>query len=183
MMTPKFLSELSQYPAFPETARTLIAVAGIDAAAALIAKWPGQEPSLPCRVGGSGTPQSQYLWARLVDVVGHVSAAKIVEHFCGGRLQIPNCKAVISQFANETIRAKFDQMTAHGGMSSREAVFELGVEYCLAQKTVERIIKRPNFSVPNPLHTQAEQKACGRSRRSKKSADINDAQGSLFFWE
>lgn len=175
MMTPKLLDELSRYPAFPDTARKLIAVAGIDAAAALIAKWPGQEPSIPSQVGGSKSTRSQYLWSRLVDVIGYPAAAKIVEHFRGADLQIPNCKAVISQYANETIRAKFDQMTARGAMSSRDAVFELGIEYCLARKTIERIIKRPSFGVTNPLHALTEQKS-----RSRSSATLNDAQGSLF---
>ena len=175
MMTPGLLAELSRYPAFPETARVLVLVAGMDAAAKLIAKWPGQEPSIPSVVGGGKTGHSQYLWARLVEVVGHQAAANIVNHFRGGELQIPNCKAVIYQRAQEMIREKFDQMTGPGGVSYREAVFELGIEFCLARKSVERILKRPGVGVDvMPLMPESARHS------SKKVAITNLSQGSLF---
>lgn len=175
-MTPDQLSELYRFPAFPETARTLIRVAGYEAAAKLIAHWPGQEPPIPSR-RSIESGRARQVFDRLVDVIGEACAWKLVD-FCGGaELQIPNCKAVIYQHAQEIIRAKFDQMTTAGGWSYPAAVFELGIEFNLARRSVERILKRPGTGIAVEAPRMKKQKSLA-GRRLK--AMVEDQQGRLF---
>ncbi|UCV13795.1 hypothetical protein [Quatrionicoccus australiensis] len=175
-MTPDQLSELSRFPAFPETARTLVRVAGYEAAAKLIARWPGQEPPVPSR-RSIESGRARQVFDRLVDVIGEVAAWLIVDEFGGSELQIPNCKAVVYQHAQEIIRIKFDEMTTKGGWSYPAAVFELGIEFNLARRSVERILKRPGTGISVEAPRPRKQRiGSDRSARAK----FEEQQGSLF---
>jgi len=142
-MTPELLAELSRLPLFPRTARELIRVAGLEAAAQLISAWPGQEWPVPARVGGSN-PAGVRRWAQLVEIVGEAPAACIVRWSPGGVLCVPNLKEVMWSYTQDKIRADFDRLTITGGYSLREAVFELGIKYGCTGAAIQRALKRPD---------------------------------------
>ncbi len=142
-MTPELLLELSRYPLFPRTAADLIRIAGLDAAAALIMAWSGQEWPVPVCVGG-GTAQGRRRYAQLSEIAGENAAKRIVAQYGGGMLIVPNLKEVRHQRDQDLIRAEFDRLTMRNGYSSRDAVFELGIKYGYAGRTIEKIIKRPD---------------------------------------
>ena len=141
-MTPDLLLDLSRYPLFPRTATDLIRVAGLDSAAAIISAWGGQEWPVPVRVGGA-TAKGRARYAHLCEVAGSEAAQRIVAWCGGGMLQVPNLKEVKHSRAQQLIRSEFDVLTLSKGYSSPEAVFELGIKFDLASRTVEKIIKRP----------------------------------------
>jgi len=141
-MTVEELEELARYPAFPKTASDLIRVAGTSAAAALISAWPGQEWPVPVRVGG-GNNNGAVRYAQLLEIVGANAAQRIIDWAGGGLLIVPNLKAVIAQRDHDQIRARYDVLIIQG-YSSRDAVFDIGIAYGIAQRTVEKIIKRPD---------------------------------------
>lgn len=174
-MTPELLLELSRFPAFPETAKTLIRLVGAEAAAKLISRWPGQEPEVPTR-RSIESGRARQVFDRLVDLIGEAAAWVIVDELNGGELQIPNCKLVIRQHGQEVIRVRYDEMTTSGGMSHRDSVFELGIEFNIAARSIERILNSPGTGVavdaPRP-----KKRIC--SVRSAK-AKFDEQQGSLF---
>lgn len=140
-MTVEELELLSRYPLFPKGAQTLIAVLGIKPAAAIITAWPGQRFPVPVQCGGT-TPAGKRRWAQLVSVVGEVAAKKVVAYCGGGDLEVPNCKEAIHQRLQDQIRIRYDELI-RSGLSSPEAVFEIGISFNISGKTVERIVNVP----------------------------------------
>lgn len=173
-MTPQMLEELQRYPLFPASASTLIRVAGIAAAAALIDKWPGQEVPMPVSIN-SGNPYGRRLAQRLVDIVGRNAAVALIQYFSGGEMLVPNLKIVLHQRAQQIIRVRFDEMTGVGGLSAREAAFELGLEFNMSNKVIERIVNRPGLElIPAPVDASKT-----KARRAHRPA-VPDSQGTLF---
>lgn len=144
-MTPELLLTLSRYPLFPRTAADLVRVTGLEAAAAIISAWPGQEWPIPMRIGGHG-PRGERRWAQLVEVAGEDAARRIVAWGGGGMLIVPNLKEVKHQRDQELIRSRYDTLI-RDGFSFPEAVFELGVSFGLTGRAVEKIIKAPNLNL------------------------------------
>lgn len=142
-MTPDRLVELSRLPLFPRTAAELMRVAGTDAAAALIAAWPGQEFPVPL-LGGRKSPLGMRRFDQLAEIVGEAAARAIVKHWGGLKLSIPNLKEVLWQWRQQQIRAEYDRLTA-GGYSHPEAVFELGIAHGVTGRAVELVLKRPDL--------------------------------------
>lgn len=142
-MAPELLLELSRYPLFPKTAADLIRVAGLEGAARIITAWGGQEWPVPARVGGA-TAKGQRRYAHLCEIVGDAVAQRVVAWCGGGMLNVPNLKEVKHSRAQQLVRAEYDVLTLVKGYSSPEAVFELGIKFDLAGRTVEKIIKRPD---------------------------------------
>lgn len=142
-MSPEDLADLARLPLFPRTAAELIRVAGLDAAAALIAAWPGQEFAVPRRVGG-GNAAGERIWERLVEIVQYEAAKRIVTHWGGQYLEIPNCKEVLWSRDQDRIRADFDRLTGQEGYSHRDAVFKLGIRYRVTGRCIEGVLKRPD---------------------------------------
>lgn len=140
-MTEKELIFLSRYPLFPTGARQLAEVFGWAAAAKIITAWPGQEFPVPKVVGGMNKAGKRR-WGQLVSVVGEDVAAKIVAYCGGGPLLVPSCKEAIHQTRQEELRHRYDQLIT-SGTSSTEAVFDLGIEFGMSGKTVERIVNAP----------------------------------------
>lgn len=175
-MTPDQLLELSRFPAFPETARTLMRVAGHEAAAKLITCWPGQAPDVPTR-RSIESGRCRLIFDLMVDLIGNTAAWQIVDELGGDLVRIPNCKAVSYQHVQEIIRAKFDEMTTTGGMSYPTAVFQLGIEFNLSRRSVERILKRPGTGIAVDVPRPKNQKIA--NQRSAK-AKFDEQQGSLF---
>lgn len=144
MVTPELLSELSRLPLFPRTAAELVRVVGLDAAASLIAAWPGQEFPVPL-LGGRRSPLGMRRFDQLVEIVGDTAARAIVKHWGGLKLSIPNLKEVRWQLRQQQIRSEYDRLTA-GGYSHPEAVFELGIAHGVTGRAIELVLKRPNVS-------------------------------------
>lgn len=172
-MTPELLAELARYPAFPPSAATLMHVAGIDAAAKLIGAWPGQDVPMPGVPGGTQAA-GRRLWQRLVDVVGTNAATRLVQHYAGTDMLVPNLKLVIQQRSHELIRHEFDAMI-RAGVTGRVAVFELGIKYQMTRKTIEKVLKSPSLAI-EPANLQAP------TQRARKIVikPVDEAQGTLF---
>lgn len=141
-MTADELQDLSLYPLFPKTAKDLILVAGLEAAAALITAWPGQDWPIPVRAGGA-SKQGEKRYAQLQEIVGDAAAKRIVTWGAGGTLIVPNLKVVIHQRNQERARQLYDQLI-RDGYSSREAIFEIGIKFLIAKRTMEKIVNQPN---------------------------------------
>lgn len=90
---------------------------------------------------GGATEAGRERYRRMVDTVGEDAARRMVEKFAGISLAIPNLKMVIWSHNKDAMRQEFDQMTNQGGLSSRAAVFELGVKYRVCARTVEKLLK------------------------------------------
>lgn len=148
-MTPELLTELSRFPAFPKGAVDLVRVAGIEAAAALIKAWPGQEWPCPVRVGGANE-RGVRRYEQLVEIVGDAAARRIVQWCGGGMLIVPNLKAVLHQRAQAMIRSEYDELI-RTGYSSPEAVFSLGIKFNLNGRAIERIIRQPDTELTPPI--------------------------------
>lgn len=172
-MTPEVLSELARYPAFPEGVRIMISIIGIDAAACLIAKYPGQVMEIPTLRSIESGRQTT-VFQRLSDDVGLEAARKIVLHWGGDEFPIPSCKTVIYQRLQEIIRAQFDTKTTTGGMTAKGAIFELGVEHNISARAINRILKRPGTGI-QPQTPNDEPRP-----QKRRPAAINEAQGVLF---
>ena len=142
-MTPDALQSLRHLPNFPATARELIMVAGVAAAAKLITAWPGQIFPVPAKVGGTRR-QGIINWHRLTEIVGNQAAGAIVRHWGGSEIYIPSAKKIAAEHIHDRVRADFDRLTIDQGYSGREAIFELGVQHQLSYRMVEIILSRPD---------------------------------------
>lgn len=136
-MTPAELLELSSYPKFPRTARDLMRVAGLEAAAALIHARRGTCLRIPIHVGGG-----QY--ALLQEIVGDPAAQRIVAYWSGTVLAVPNCKEAMEVRDKDRMRADFDHLTLQLGYNSTEAITELALKYGSSYRTVEKAMKKPD---------------------------------------
>lgn len=133
-------------PAFPGTARELIGVAGIHAAARLICEWPGMEFPVPAIVGG-GNAAGERRWAQLCEVAGADPAAQIVRHYGGNRLYIPNLKRAKEQWGRDFARHEYDRLTGRGcGYGHDDAIREIALKIKVAHRTVERWLNRPDHA-------------------------------------
>lgn len=142
-MTPQQLAALYPLPDFPAFARELIRVAGIEAAAALIDAWGGQEWRVPKRAGGE-SPRSERRWAALAEVVGEAAAERIVRAWGGEYIYIPFCNAARGRALEAAIRKEYDDLTLRQGYSHRDAVFNLGTKFRKNHRSVEKLVNRPD---------------------------------------
>lgn len=150
-MTPEDLQEIRHLPSFPRIAEELIQVAGLEAAARLISAWPGQEYPCP-KVFGRYSAKGQRRYDMLQEIVGDHAARRIVMHWGGGILDVPSCKDALWAKTHDKIRSHYDRLvSSSGGYSHREAVFELGLTYNLASRTIERVISQPSNPDGSPM--------------------------------
>ncbi len=145
-ITPALLATLSRYPRWPKTAAEIVRVIGRDASVPLFEKFRGQEIPVPMVIGG-GNPAGEIRYAVLAEIVGEHAADKIVRHWGGQSLYVPTLKQVMSDWIADEIRAGFDVLTARG-YSSRDAVFELGLQSGCAGRWVEKILGKPETVPP-----------------------------------
>jgi len=80
-------------------------------------------------------------YKRMVDTVGEIAAGQMVSRFGEPYYAIPSLKKVIWSHAKDAIRQEFDALTTTDGLSSPSAVFELGIKYRVAGRTIEKILK------------------------------------------
>ena len=142
-MTPEFLVELSKLPLFPRTARALVELVGVAPTAALIGAWGGAVWPVPVRVGGGNTA-GRLRYAQLCEIAGDAAAERIVRHWGGTQLTVPNLKEVIWSYKKDRIRAEFDRLTTRDGYSGREATFELVLKYRVTARAVEKALGQPD---------------------------------------
>lgn len=141
-VTPALLNELSRYMIFPQSARDLMRMIGADATSLLVTSWGGQVFKVPAVVGGA-REAGKRAYRKITEVIGEKAAQKIVNECRGTTLSVPNLKEARHAFVQDTVRKEFDAMVTLGGLSSTEAVFDLGVKYRMAGKTIERIVNKP----------------------------------------
>lgn len=142
-MTPAELLALAEYPQFPRTARDLVRVAGLEAAAALIHARRGTVFRIPSVIGG-GNPAGARQYDLLQEIVGEAAARRIVGYWGGQPLTVPSCKEAIEARDKNRMRADFDRLTLQHGYSAPEAVSELALKYDTSYRTVEKALARPD---------------------------------------
>lgn len=141
-VTPALLAVLGRYQFFPKSAHELIRVIGADAASSLITAWGGQVFNVPAVIGG-GNPLGAQRYRKIARVIGEQAAKSLVSEWRGLTISVPNLKEVRHAYIQDVIRREFDSLVTHDRLSSTEAVFDLGVKYRLAGKTIEKILKKP----------------------------------------
>lgn len=152
-MSPDFVQKLSCLPKFPTTAKDLISTVGLEAATILINAWGGQEYPVPKVMGGANKcGASRY--GRIVELIGEKSAAALVKEYGGEKLAIPNLKTVKWSYMQEVIRAEYDKLITEG-LTSPDAVFELGIRHQVNSRAIERIIKQPSLGIQIQLESVA----------------------------
>lgn len=142
-MTPAELLLLAEYPQFPRTARDLMRVAGLEAAAALIHARRGTCLRIPIHAGGAN-PQGARQYALLQEIVGDPAARRMVAYWGGTVLSVPNCREAREARDKERMRADFDRLTLHQGYNATEAVTELALKYGTNYRSVEKALKKPD---------------------------------------
>ena len=136
------------YDELPDSAKHLITVLGLEDAAFVVEKMGGvQWP-----VSKAITRQGDIRYQLLAERVGVSIANKITKHFSGKDLYIPACTGAMIKLRELRIKQEFDRLTAYGDAqhSAREAVHVLALQFKMCDRTVWRILKRPDtVTVPS----------------------------------
>lgn len=144
-MSPEFVLELSRIAMFPEKAKDLIRTIGLEATTILINAWGGQEFPVPMVIGGANKHGTRR-WLQIVELIGEECAAAMVREYGGEKVAIPNLNKVRWFYIQEAIRIEYDKLIVKG-LSSPDAVFELGIRYKVNGRSIERIIKQPSIGI------------------------------------
>lgn len=123
----------------PDAAQTIVNVIGLVAAAKLIEQLGGT--TFPVALRKSRLGEIRY--EMLAEVIGSDAADAMTEHFGGDTLYIPRCTHAMRELMHREIRGSFDRMT-RDDVSAVQAVAKLAVAYKLADRTIWRILKRPD---------------------------------------
>ncbi len=111
--------------------------------------------------GRTRNPRGMRRYEMLQEIVGDHAARRIVGHWGGTTLDVPSCKDALWARAHDKIRADYDNLTSSAkGYSHPEAVFELGLTYNLASRTIERVIARPSNPAGQPISEQDDSQGC-----------------------
>ncbi|MCL2076057.1 MAG: hypothetical protein FWH15_06415 [Betaproteobacteria bacterium] len=136
-MTPELLSRLMRFPNFPDTARELVAVCGLEAAAALMAEWPGLEFPMPS-VEGGGNQAGERRWAQLAEVVGEEAASRMMQRYRGCRLYIPNLKGAQTAASKEAADKEYQCLVTMYRYTHDQAIHEIALKFGMTSRSVER---------------------------------------------
>ncbi|VVE59835.1 hypothetical protein PCA31118_00031 [Pandoraea captiosa] len=123
----------------PEAAQTIVRVVGLVGAARLIEQLGGT--TFPVALRKSRLGEIRY--EMLAEVVGTEAADAMTEHFGGDTLYIPRCTQAMRELMHREIRREFDRLTGDG-TSALQAVARLAVKFKLADRTIWRVLKRPD---------------------------------------
>lgn len=129
----------------PQSALDLIGVIGETDAATLIEKLGGTTFRVP--TGGRYNKDGELRLFMLADVISITSANKLVKAYATNELYIPRCSQAMAKLRELRIKQQFDTMTAHNAVlkySAREAVAILAREFKMCDRTIWRILKRPD---------------------------------------
>ena len=131
------------YEHLPPNAKLLIEVVGIPDAAVLIEQVGGMSWSFAQGVRRDGVIK----YEQLCDIVGVSSANKLTRYFKNTKdFYVPRCTSAMNKLRELRIKQDFDQLTARGEYehSAREAVSKLVQQYKLCDRTIWRMLKRPD---------------------------------------
>lgn len=131
----------------PPTAAALVRAVGVDAALALLTRYPGvQIPNVPKHPDAN--PHGARRWAALAEVMGEVAMQALARSHGGGGLDVPTCHALRVARRNAHLCSRFDQLTASPpkgeGLSKNRAVELLGLEMApMTYRQVELVVDSP----------------------------------------
>lgn len=137
------LAHVRQY--LPASALELIDVIGEADAATLIDKLGGT--TFPMPRGARHNKDGETRLFMLAEVIGITAANVLVKRYAATDLYIPMCRTAINKLRELRIKQKFDQLThrhAATVYTAREAVPLLAREYKMCDRTIWRILKRPD---------------------------------------
>ena len=135
------------YDDLPDTAKMLVDSLGVEDAAVVAEKLGG----LTWPVSKAITRQGDIRYQLLAERVGVSIANKLTKIF-PGNLYIPLCAQAMIKLRELRIKQEFDRLTAYGDAqhSAREAVHVLALQFKMCDRTVWRILKRPDtVTVPS----------------------------------
>ena len=144
------------YEHLPANAKLLIEVVGIHDAAVLIEQVGGMSWSF---AQGVRRGDGEIRYEQLCDIVGVSSANKLTRYFKNTKdYYVPRCTAAMNKLRELRIKQDFDQLTAHGEYehSAREAVAKLVQQYKLCDRTIWRMLKRPDDVVIPSVNRDGE---------------------------
>jgi hypothetical protein len=144
---PALLARLVKLPDCPDTARQLVSVCGMKAAAALITEWPGLEMPMPS-VEGGGCPAGERRWAQLVEIVGEEAARALLRRYRGDRVYIPSLSRVKANYARTYVHEEYERLVmglADGKhrYTHDQAINEIALKTGVASRSIERWLARP----------------------------------------
>lgn len=121
----------------PNQAKELTEVIGIKNCLALVENFGGVTFPIPQRKNLRGEQRYQML----ADAIGDDAALKVVTHYGGTRLYIPNCKDALRRIRNYNIIKEFEERTSKGE-SGNSTIFNLVLRYKLADRIILNIINK-----------------------------------------
>lgn len=131
----------------PPTALGLVRAVGVDAALALLTRYPGvQMPNVPKHPDAN--PHGARRWAVLAEVMGEAGMRALAASHGGAGLDVPTCHALRVARRNAHLRERFDRLTATppkgDGLSKNRAVELLGLEMApMTYRQVEAVVDSP----------------------------------------
>ena len=129
------------YGLLPGTARALIDALGVTHACALLNARPGCEIRVPKHADRH--PEGTRRWAELVGIVGTDGTQALATHWGGEILDVPTCDQARREIRHRAIRAEFDRLTTEAGLSGRQAIYEIGLQYApISSRAIEMICGR-----------------------------------------
>jgi hypothetical protein len=143
-MTPEELQSLRVYADFPMAAEELIYRLGIDAAATLISRYPGQTYKAPT-LADYHHPAHLSLIRELEALIGPEAAQKMRLYFGGFAHYIPSCRAARRARENEQKIREYEALIGPGGMSANQAAAELSLKYGCCDRSIERLVNSPKL--------------------------------------
>lgn len=144
----------------PDAVNNLVRVAGIDAALALLVRWPGVQYPVP-KYKDSNAAGTQR-WDELAAIVGEAAMAAIAGYYGGSELVIPTCQRLLAHKRHRWMRERYDDLTdPHGpALSGHDAVRELGLALAEAgiptgHRQIEIALNRAEAAAPAPSSATA----------------------------
>ncbi len=143
------------YAHLPANAKLLIEVVGIHDAAVLIEQVGGMSWTFTAGLRRDGIIK----YEQLCDIVGVGSANKLTRHLKDTKdFYVPRCTAALAKLRELRIKQEFDSLTARGEAehSAREAVAKLVQQFKICDRTIWRILKRPDDVVIPSVNRDGE---------------------------
>jgi hypothetical protein len=140
-MTPEELQSLRVYVDFPMAAEELIYRLGIDAAATLISRYPGQTYKAPT-LADYRHPAHLLRIRELEALIGPEAAQKMRLYFGGIAHYIPSCgRARWARDAEQKIR-EYEELI-RTGISVARAAEEVSLRHECSARNIEKIVNSP----------------------------------------
>lgn len=132
--------------ALPAIIQTIVSAIGHADAMSLVQVLGGRTFRFPAG-------KSSDNWLELVDIVGPISASRLIEIFGGTDVYIALCDRAIRDDRNRRMVTRYDELLRQG-QSSRRAINKLVKEFRLSDRMVKNIMNRPMPSMVSDLVAQ-----------------------------